>query len=583
MLDLKKVFIGCVLAASLSACTGENKVLSENESPRDGTQTPGPTATVGPSPIPVVTSTPAPVVIPAPAPVVTPTPVPVVTPTPSPVVTPTPTPVVTPTPTPISTPTPEPSEYAEELAAVLALGDLTAAPNVRDENGSLTTIQAGDFKTIYYDVLNYQGTTTRAFAWVGVPDGASASNPVPAVVLVHGGGGTAFSQWVSAWTARGYAAISIAVEGQTDVRGGSRWEAHAWAGPSRAGVYGDTNRAISEQWMYHAVADTILANSLMRSMPFVDQNYVGLIGASWGGVIAATAMGIDTRFDFVIPVYGAGAMAPADNYFGNAVSRNVLYNEVWDPMIRIKRATMPSLWVSWPEDNHFPIDRQAITYRSTSGETNVTLIPGMGHGGTTWNVEETYDFADSVVITGRSWIEQTYVSEIDFDVQVDFATGSDLDRAVLVSTRDNGYTGDRTWTQSSATLTFMGDDKWQVNATLPSGVTGWFVNVYSGDLVVSSGYQSNDAGTDISPYVKVNTGEWENINVVQVTVGDQIQFAPEPISGGAWVWTGPNGFTASERAPIITNMQSQNAGVYHATYTDVSGNVSRKTFTIELN
>ena len=46
------------------------------------------------------------------------------------------------------------------------------------------------------------------------------------MVLVHGGGGTAFKEWVEKWNARGYAAISIAVEGQTDKRSedGESWE-----------------------------------------------------------------------------------------------------------------------------------------------------------------------------------------------------------------------------------------------------------------------------------------------------------------------------------------------------------------------
>ena len=33
---------------------------------------------------------------------------------------------------------------------------------------------------------------------------------------MHGGGGTAFKEWVERWNNHGFAAISIAVEGQTD-------------------------------------------------------------------------------------------------------------------------------------------------------------------------------------------------------------------------------------------------------------------------------------------------------------------------------------------------------------------------------
>ena len=38
-----------------------------------------------------------------------------------------------------------------------------------------------------------KGKPTRVFAWWGLPEGASADRKVPAMVLVHGGGGTAFA------------------------------------------------------------------------------------------------------------------------------------------------------------------------------------------------------------------------------------------------------------------------------------------------------------------------------------------------------------------------------------------------------
>ena len=147
------------------------------------------------------------------------------------------------------------------------------------------------------------------------------------MVLVHGGGGTAYREWVRKWNERGFAAISIAVEGQTDEPAaggapGSTWKRHEWAGPARDAIYGDTAQPIADQWMYHAVADTVLANSLIRSFPEIDAAKVGLMGISWGGVIASTAIGIDNRFAFAIPTYGCGSMADAENQWGRALHDN---------------------------------------------------------------------------------------------------------------------------------------------------------------------------------------------------------------------------------------------------------------------
>ena len=44
------------------------------------------------------------------------------------------------------------------------------------------------------------------FASYGIPENANKDNPVPAIVLVHGGGGTASSSWVKTWVEKGYAA-----------------------------------------------------------------------------------------------------------------------------------------------------------------------------------------------------------------------------------------------------------------------------------------------------------------------------------------------------------------------------------------
>ena len=73
--------------------------------------------------------------------------------------------------------------------------------------------------------------------------------------------------------------------------------------------------------MYHAVADTVLANSLLRSLPGVDADKVGIMGISWGGVITSTVIGIDDRFAFAIPTYGCGDLSEAPNQYGKSLGQ----------------------------------------------------------------------------------------------------------------------------------------------------------------------------------------------------------------------------------------------------------------------
>lgn len=411
------------------------------------------------------------------------------------------------------------ADYTAELAAVAALGDLTTAPAIYTDDtlpGTPATVAAGDLKTIYFDALDYLGNPTRVYAWVGIPAGATAGNPVPGVVLVHGGGGTAFQTWVTKWRDRGYAAISIAVEGQTDSTTpptiNTGWHIHDMPGPIRSGIYGDSAVSpISNQWMYHAVADTVLANSLLRSLPEVDANKVGVMGVSWGGIITSTAIGIDTRFKFAVPTYGCGHLFDARNAYGGTLGSKELYKEVWDPMVRIANANMPVLWYSWPQDAHFPMENLAYTYHGATGSRMVSLVPGMGHGhGAAWNRPESYDFADSIVGVGNApWCEQQSLNLVGNTATVEFTSAKSLHTANLVYRTSHRPNISNVVVESPDPWTVVAADSlvegpagtWTVSATLPAGVTGWFVNLEAAgvpgnpygyvdaDLTASSDYQ----------------------------------------------------------------------------------------------
>ena len=368
----------------------------------------------------------------------------------------------------------------------LDLGQLTHPPTVHEATGFSAD---GAIKPIFYDALPWEGRPTRVFAWLGVPE--QHEGKLPGIVLVHGGGGTAFKEWVAKWNEHGFAAISIAVEGQTDqtrpdAKRGNRWQQHEWAGPSRVGIFADSNEPLEDQWIYHAVADTVLANSLLRSLPEVDADKVGVMGISWGGVVTSTVIGIDDRFAFAIPTYGCGHLFDADNQWGRALGDNLMYREVWDPMVRMDLVQMPVLWLSWPKDKHFPLDCQAACYRAMPGPRMIALISGMGHSHPAgWNPPDSYAFAQCIAKTGEPWIRQISSRQEGDQIEVVFASAKPLDRAVLIWTPDTGFTGSRTWNESPAVME-PHDKNMVITATLPPSARAWFINVRSDGLTASS-------------------------------------------------------------------------------------------------
>ena len=376
---------------------------------------------------------------------------------------------------------------APSLSKLEALAKQTTPPAVHEATG----FQAdGAVRPIFFDALDWEGKPTRVFAWLGLPAGASKEKPVPGIVLVHGGGGTAFKEWVQKWNAEGFAAMSIAVEGQTDQKGqaGAKWQRHEHGGPARPGTYADFAKPIEDQWMYHAVADTILANNLLRSLPEVDPAKVGIMGVSWGGVITSTVIGLDQRFAFAIPTYGCGGLHKVANHYSRQLAKNSLYPILWDPNLRLERATMPVLWFSWTGDTHFPMDSLAASREKVSGVSVFALVPKMNHShGSAWKRPESYEFAKSVVQDGKPWCVPESTKIDGGTLTAVFNSTKALDAATLISTTGTGDTSKRTWLETAAAIK-QENGKWLATASVPQGTTACFMNVSSGKLVATSDY-----------------------------------------------------------------------------------------------
>ena len=382
------------------------------------------------------------------------------------------------------------AETVADRKVVLGLVDTCAqAPKTYEAEGFKPD---GTVRAIYYDALPYGGKPTRVFAWIGLP--AKREGKVPGIVLVHGGGGTAYKEWVQKWNAQGFAAISIAVEGQTDVnenkvKGRPSWSRHAFSGPARDGTFADTKLPLKEQWMYHALADTMLANSLLRSLPEVDASKIGVMGISWGGVITSTVIGLDDRFAFGIPTYGCGHLFDAENGWGKALHDNEGYKQVWDGMNYADRVKMPVLWLSWPLDAHFPLGCQAENYRKAPGPRMVSLVSKMGHSHPAgWNPPDSYAFAKSVVENGKPWGASPSAKTESGTAIAVFHSKKPITRAVLVSTTDKGFTGTRKWIETPA-MAASGGGGTTTSAPLPPGTTAWYINAYADTLTLTSDYQ----------------------------------------------------------------------------------------------
>jgi dienelactone hydrolase len=347
-------------------------------------------------------------------------------------------------------------------------------------------VEANGVQSMYYEGLPYEGRRTRVFAHYAMPSNLTGK-PVPAMVLVHGGGGTAFAEWVRRWTDRGYAAISMDLEGHLPIRvpGMKQWVSHSWAGPTRDGIFIDCEEPVEDQWMYHAVASVFLAHTIIRSMEHVDPGRIGVTGISWGGIVASLAAGLDERFAFAIPVYGCGYLFDSPNQWGQrfdvmGVKHADFVKQTMDPSAYLSRVRIPMLWINMINDKHFPLTTFCRSYKAAHNgikQSALCIHPGIGHSHEFgWKPEEIYTFADSIVFNGGGLVHAGELEEKNGTISLPYETDRPLGKAVLFSTHDYSDKFQTVWSKTE--LSADTDGELTVVFELPPSVSAYFVNLY---------------------------------------------------------------------------------------------------------
>jgi len=340
-------------------------------------------------------------------------------------------------------------------------------------------------KAIFYEGAAYQGKPTRVFAYYGVP-AAEAGKKVPAMVLIHGGGGTAFETWVELWNQRGYAAIAMDTCGaipKGKKPGGkfsNDWERHEFSGPRGWGDFGGIDNKPEDQWSYHAVSAAIIAHSFLRSLPEVDAERIGVTGVSWGGYLTSIVSGIDTRFKFAAPVYGCGFLGDNSTWLGEfkklGDEKAARWLKWWDPSVYLKDTAMPVLWVNGTNDFAYPMDSYQKSYRSPKSPRTLCIKVRMphGHGGAGENPAEIPAFADSLFRDAKPLAKITTQLMAGNAVTVAYESETVITKAELNFTAMDGKWQDRKWETVPATLDAASK---KVTATVPENAKVFYVNL----------------------------------------------------------------------------------------------------------
>ncbi len=328
----------------------------------------------------------------------------------------------------------------------------------------------GSVHSLLYAGENFKGTNTEVFAFYASPITLGEAKPgtkFPGVVLIHGGGGTAFAEWVHLWAKRGYAAIAMDLSGSRpidplyDAKGipvpgqANKPETRKRlpnGGPNQgpAEKFDSIGGDVSDDWPYHAAASVIRAHSLLRSFPEVIADRTAVTGISWGGYTTCLVASLDDRFKAAVPVYGCGFLHEGESVQKPMIDklgdRRAAWVEAYDPSSLLPRCRVPILWVNGTSDVHYPLDSYEKSFDAVPGRKQLRIEVKMPHGHPPgWAPKEIGLFIDSFCRDGQPLAVPGKITTQGDEVRLAFESAVPVKSATLHYTIDTGLRAKREW------------------------------------------------------------------------------------------------------------------------------------------
>jgi dienelactone hydrolase len=269
---------------------------------------------------------------------------------------------------------------------------------------------------------------------------------------VHGGGGKAFKAWAEHWAQRGYVALAM------DLAGNGPNGRLPDGGPDQsdqAKFRNFTDADAGDMWSYHAVAAVLRGHSLLRALPEVDSDRIGVTGISWGGYLTCIVAGIDPRFKVAVPVYGCGFLGENSVWTDTSLAAmtpdaRARWLRLFDPSQYLGHVRRPMLFVNGTTDFAYPLDSYQKSYRLVPARCRQISVAVNRPHGHIWTFPEVDAFVDSVLRRGPR------LARFSEPVVVGDHLSVRLDRAIpaketsLCYTTNSGAWQKRTWKTASA-------------------------------------------------------------------------------------------------------------------------------------
>lgn len=213
-----------------------------------------------------------------------------------------------------------------------------------------------DFSATYPKPLS-EKISAEFFAYLGIPSTPMPDGGYPGIVLVHGGGGTAFPGWTQTWVDRGFAVIAIDWYNQMPIPEDQKNPTNVIK--ERIPLPGG-----KRQDHISNVANMALAHTLLRSLPQVDPQKTALVGLSWGSWYSTMLASMDHRFQ-------GGVMI----YCGDRKQHKKIFNGRF-----VHAAKIPLFWVVSTHDQNVNLRTLNSSFRTCPTIETKSIVVEMPHG-----------------------------------------------------------------------------------------------------------------------------------------------------------------------------------------------------------
>lgn len=293
------------------------------------------------------------------------------------------------------------------------------------------------------------------FAYIGIPEGPVPEGGFPGIVLIHGGGGTAFPQYVKLWVKQGYAVIALDWYNQRPIPPVRATETNVKRIPLPGG---------RRQDHVSNVANMVLAHSLLRSLKNVNPEKTAFVGLSWGSWYGAMVASLDTRFKGGVEIYCGDVNKHSIQAFINGRFHHA--------------AKIPLYWVAGTNDQNVTLATLDAGFQECAKLENKSLVIRLPHSHIGFTFHSCFRMAAHFTQGGPGLPK---LSDIDRSGNLVRAKildpGKGIRKAILCYTDSTEKVyHKRVWKSVAAKI-----EKDVISAELPDGAHQFFLSAYDGE------------------------------------------------------------------------------------------------------